>query len=262
MDATPISPEELYALMQGFPGPQRLDVRREPAFAAGSHSLPGALRRDHEAVAAWAGTLDPHRLVVAACVHGHAVSAGVAAALAARGIAARYLEGGIEGWASLGLPTAPKPETPSLWVTRARPKVDRIACPWFIRRFMDADARFLFVATADVARVAAETGGTAFDTPDAPYTHDGALCSFDAFVARHRPDDAALARLALIVRGADTDAHALHPAAAGLFAASLGLSALFTDDHAQLRAALPLYDALYSWCRDLQREAHQWTVPA
>lgn len=100
------------------------------------------------------------------------------------------------------------------------------------------------------------------DTPDAPYTHDSAKCSFDAFVERHRPDDPAPARLALIVRGADTEAHDLHKAATGLFAASLGYAALFKDDHAQLRAAMPLYDALYLWCRDLAAERHFWKMPA
>ncbi len=260
-DVPAIAPEAACAMLHAFPGPQLLDIRREEAFAKGEFSLPGALRRDPETTAAWANRLDPHRPVIVACVWGHNVSQGVAYELAARGLDARYLDGGLMGWKAMGLPTAPKPKPPSVWVTRARPKVDRIACPWLIRRFIDPDARFVFAAAADVARTAAATGGTAFDTPDAPYTHDGEKCSFDAFVERHCPHDKALARLALIVRGADTDRHDLHKAAAGLFAASLGFSSLFADDHEQLRQAMPLYDALYLWCRDLQAEQHQWTVP-
>jgi rhodanese-related sulfurtransferase len=261
-DVPAIAPEAAAAMLHAFPGPQILDIRREDAFGKGEFSLPGALRRDPETTAAWAGLLEPHRPVIAVCVWGHNVSQGVAYQLTSRGFDARYLDGGLMAWKAMGLPTAPKPKPPSLWITRARPKVDRIACPWLIRRFIDPDARFVFVPPADVARVAAETGGTAFDTPDAPYTHDGPKCSFDAFVERHRPDDPALARLALIVRGADTEAHDLHPAVAGLFAASLGYSALFHDDHAQLREVMKLYDALYLWCRDLAAERHFWKMPA
>lgn len=257
---TPVSPEDLLAMTLVFPGPQILDVRRDPAFAAAETSLPRALRRDPEAVEAWANDLEPHREVVTACVHGHQVSQGVAAALAQRGFRVRYLAGGIEGWASLGLPTAPKPGSPGVWVTRARPKIDRIACPWLIRRFIDPDARLLYVPPADVARVAQATGGTAFDVPDAPYTHEGENCSFDRFVERHRAQDHALALLARIVRGADTERPDLHAAAAGLFAMSLGLSALFeADDRAALRYGMVMYDALYLWCRDLQAETHRWS---
>ncbi len=259
MSSTPISAEDALAAMRRFPGPQILDVRKDPAFDAAATSLPGALRRDFDAVGAWAEGLEPHRAVIVACVHGHEISQSVAAALAARGFTARYLEGGIAGWAALGLPTAPKPGKPSVWVTRERPKVDRVACPWLLRRFVDPDARILYVAPGDVARVAAEAGGTAFDIPGAPYTHDGDNCSFDAFVARHRPNDPALARLATIVRGADTERPDLHLASGGLFASALGMSVLFgADDRATLRHALVLYDALYLWCRDAQDEVHRW----
>lgn len=255
----PISPEDALAAMRAFPGPQILDIRKDPAYDAATTSLPGALRRDHEAVAAWADQLEPHRPVIAFCVHGHEVSQSVAAALAARGLNATYLAGGIAEWARLGLPLAPKPTKPSVWVTRERPKVDRVACPWLLRRFVDPDARILYVAPGDVTTVAAETGGTAFDIPGAPYTHNGDECSFDAFVQRHRPNDPALARLATIVRGADTERPDLHIASGGLFAAALGMSALFgNDDRATLRHAMVLYDALYLWCRDAQQEAHHW----
>jgi len=262
MDASPVSPESLFAATLGFPGPQILDVRPDAAFATAEHALPCALRRDPGSVIAWAGTLELHRPVVACCLHGHAASQEVSAALAGRGLAAHYLEGGIEGWAALGLPLAPKPGRPSVWVTRARPKVDRVACPWLLRRFVDPDARILFVPPTEVARVAEATGGTAFDIPDAPYTHEGEGCSFDAFLTRHRPDDPALALLARIIRGADTERPDLHPAAGGLFAAALGFSALIPDDHALLRHAFPFYDALYLWCRDLQQEVHRWSPAA
>ena len=261
MMAACISPEDLYAEMRKFPGPQVIDVRRAEPYAAAATSLPGALRRDPDptSIAAWAGALEPHRDVVVACVYGHNVGETTAAALAARGLNARYLAGGIAEWANLGLPLAPKPTKPSVWVTRERPKVDRVACPWLLRRFVDPDARILYVAPADVTAVAAETGGTAFDIPGAPYTHHGENCSFDAFVQRHRPNDPALARLATIVRGADTERPDLHPASGGLFASALGMSALFgNDDRATLRHAMVLYDALYLWCRDAQQEAHRW----
>jgi rhodanese-related sulfurtransferase len=255
----PITAEELLAAMTGFPGPQILDVRREAAFAASQNSLPNALRRDPEAVSAWAEGLERHRTVVAVCVHGHNVSQDVAGALAGRGFAATYLAGGIADWEAFGFPVAPKPAKPRVFVTRERPKIDRIACPWFIRRFVDPDARFVYVPAADVARVAAESGGTAYDIPGAPYTHEGERCSFDAFVSRHRPDDPALALLAGIVRGADTERPDLHAAAPGLLAASLGLSALSAgNDGFALRHGMVLYDALYLWCRDCQAEAHRW----
>lgn len=261
MTALSITPEDLYAEMRTFPGPQVIDVRRAEPYAAATTSLPGAIRRDPDptSIAAWAGALEPHRNVVVACVYGHNVGETAAAALAARGVRARFLEGGIVGWAELGLPLVPKPANPSVWVTRERPKVDRVACPWLLRRFVDPDARILYVAPADVTAVAAETGGTAFDIPGAPYTHNGEECSFDAFVARYRPNDPAMARLATIVRGADTERPDLHSASGGLLAAALGMSALFAaDDRATLRHAMVLYDALYLWCRDAQQEAHRW----
>jgi len=256
-----ISPEDLLAASRRFPGPQILDVRNDEVYAAAATTLPGALRRDPDptSVAAWADTLEPHREVVAACAFGHHIGQTVAAALAARGFKARYLEGGIAGWAALGLPLTPKPGRPTVWVTRERPKVDRVACPWLLRRFVDPDARILYVAPGDVALVAAETGGTAFDIPGVTYTHEGEACSFDAFVRRHRPDDPALTLLATIVRGADTERADLHSASGGVLAAALGMSVLFgADDRATLRHAMMLYDALYLWCRDAQQEAHRW----
>ena len=257
--AVPMSAERLLAAMAGFPGPQILDVRREAVFAAATTSLPGAIRRDPEAIESWITTLEPHRPVVAVCVWGHNVSQGVASALARSGLDAFHLAGGIAGWEGLGFPLPPKPGAPAVFVTRERPEIDRIACPWFIRRFVDADARFVYAPAPDVARIAEETGGTAFDIPGAPYTHEGERCSFDAFVARHRPDDPALALLAEIVRGADTEKPDLHASAPGLLALSLGLSALAgSTDALALRHGMVMYDALYLWARDCQAEQHRW----
>jgi hypothetical protein len=135
------------------------------------------------------------------------------------------------------------------WVTREHPKIDRIACPWLVLRFVDRDAEFLYVPANDVMRVAKEAGATPYDVPDVELGHVGERCSFDAFLAKHRLDDPALAKLAAIVRGADTGRLDLTPQSAGLHAISLGLSRNFPDDHEMLRHGLVLYDALYAWCR-------------
>jgi hypothetical protein len=148
------------------------------------------------------------------------------------------------------------------WITRERPKIDRIACPWLIRRFIEADAEFIYVPTEQVFRVAAETGAMPYDIPGAePFSHHGELCSFDAFITHYSLTDPALARLAIIVRGADTARPDLASQAAGLHAISLGLSANIPDDHAMLEQGMVVYDALYTWCRDLQHEVHNWTPP-
>ncbi len=137
------------------------------------------------------------------------------------------------------------------WVTRERPKVDRIACPWLIRRFVDPEAQFLFVPRDEVASVAEREGATPFDVPGAELGHHDDECSFDAIVRRYglAERDPALARLARIVRGADTAAQDLTPESRGLLAIAQGFSAAFADDHDQLLAELPVYDALYAWCR-------------
>lgn len=144
------------------------------------------------------------------------------------------------------------------WITRERPKIDRIACPWLIRRFIDPDAEFLFVPASDVLRVAGETGATPYDIPGVEMTHVGELCSFDAFIARHALHEPALQQLATIVRGADTSRLDLAPQSAGLYAVSLGLSQVFKDDHEMLRHGMVMYDALYAWCKACQAETHNW----
>ena len=144
------------------------------------------------------------------------------------------------------------------WVTRERPKIDRLACPWLITRFIDPDAAFLYVPPAEVAATAAKTGAIAYDVPGVKFSHVGEQCSFDAFLAEYRLEEPALHYLATIVRGADTARLDLTPQSSGLFAISLGLSSVFADDHAMLRWAMTMYDALYAWCRDHQGETHAW----
>jgi len=147
------------------------------------------------------------------------------------------------------------------WVTRERPKIDRIACPWLIKRFIDQDPEFLYVPPAQVLEVARSTGAVPYDVPDVELSHVGELCSFDAFLNKYRLDDPALQHLARIVRGADTSRHDLTAQSGGLFAISLGLSANFPDDHEMLDHGMVIYDALYRWCRDLQSETHNWPGP-
>jgi hypothetical protein len=144
------------------------------------------------------------------------------------------------------------------WVTRERPKIDRIACPWLIARFIDKAPEFLYVPAQQVLKVAAETGAVPYDIPGVEMTHDGELCSFDMFIRKHALKDPALDQLALIVRGADTSRLDLTPQSAGLYAISLGLSHCYTDDHEMLRHGLVMYDALYAWCQSCQAETHNW----
>jgi hypothetical protein len=144
------------------------------------------------------------------------------------------------------------------WVTRERPKIDRIACPWLVARFIDAQPEFLYVPSDRVLAVAEETGAIPYDVPGVELSHVGDRCSFDAFLAKYGLDDPALHHLAVIVRGADTSRLDLTPQSAGLFAISLGLSANFADDHEMLGHGMVLYDALYAWCRDRQGETHNW----
>jgi hypothetical protein len=149
-------------------------------------------------------------------------------------------------------------EQPSRWITRARPKIDRIACPWLIRRFIDPRAQFFYVPTDQVFTQAQRLQAVPYDIPGAPIEHDGKRCSFDTLLAAFDLHDGALEVLARIVRGADTDRHELAPQCRGLLAVSLGMSVLHQDDHAMLEATLPVYDALYAWCRNAQHETHSW----
>jgi rhodanese-related sulfurtransferase len=259
-----ISPRDLYAAVGTASAPCVFDVRSSAAFDAGDRIVVSALRRVPGEVGEWGRGLSTGRRVVVYCAHGHEVSQEIASTLRSSGIDARYLEGGIAGWAELGLPLRNKRVAGAgKWVTRERPKIDRIACPWLIRRFIEPEALFLFEPTERVFDVARETSATAYDIPGAePFSHDGELCSFDAFLKVYAIKDPALDVLALIVRGADTARLELTPQSAGLLALSLGLSANFADDHLMLEHGMTMYDAFYAWCRSCQDQTHNWTPRA
>ena len=255
-----ISAASLYARLGTAAAPVLIDVRRAGAFDADERMLIAAVRRDPADVAQWAAHLRVDKTVVVYCAHGQEVSQQTAVALRGIGLDARYLEGGIGAWAERGLPLRKKVAAGAQgWVTRERPKIDRIACPWLIRRFIDTEAKFLYVPTERVFETAKVTGATAYDIPGAePFSHDGELCSFDLFLRVYGIEDPALNDLAVIVRGADTSRPELAPQAPGLLALSLGLSANFANDHDMLEQGLVMYDAFYAWCRSCQDEKHNW----
>jgi hypothetical protein len=144
------------------------------------------------------------------------------------------------------------------WITRERPKIDRIACPWLIQKFIDPQAEFLYVPSADVMSTAKETGAIPYDVPGVELTHEGPLCSFDAFIKKYELKDPALRHLADIVRAADTDTLEKSPQAPGLLAITLGLSSNIKDDHEMLKFGMVIYDSLYSWCQNSTYERHGW----
>jgi rhodanese-related sulfurtransferase len=252
-----ITPAQAMRLIGTPEAPVILDVRLPEDVAALPRVVPTARRQAHDRIAETAGP--PGRAIVV-CARGRKLSEGAAAVLRASGWQAEVLEGGTEAWATSGLPMVPVEALPEgrLWVTRHRPKIDRIACPWLIRRFIDPGARFLFVAPGEVPGVADRFGAVPYDIEGVRFSHRGPLCSFDALIADFGLAHPALDRLALVVRGADTDAHDLAPQAAGLLAMSVGLSRMFRDDLAQLDAGMTLYDALYRWARDGFDEGHDW----
>jgi len=259
-----ISASNLYRWLGTAAAPPLIDVRRGPVFEADEWIIAGAVHCPPEEIERWGREIAPGSPIVVYCAHGREASQGAAASLHEVGTAARYLEGGIAAWAEAKLPRRRKlAQSSASWVTRERPKIDRIACPWLIRRFIDPQASFLYVPTEQVFDVAKSTGAVAYDIPGAePFSHDGELCSFDAFLKVYGISDPALDVLALIVRGADTARLELAPQSPGLLALSLGLSANFLDDHAMLEHGMVMYDAFYAWCRDRQGETHNWTPPA
>lgn len=255
-----ISPLQLSRLIGTSDAPTLIDVRTDDDFATDPRLLPCAFRLPHGSIADAAGRIGPAGAVTI-CQHGKKLSEGAAALLRVLGHKAEGLEGGWLAAVAAGLPALPAdrlPARPSLWVTRQRPKVDRIACPWLIRRFIDPDARFLFVAPTEVGAVAERFGALPFDIEGVELSHRGDLCSFDAILDDFGLRTEALDRLATVIRGADTDRHDLAPQAAGLLALSVGLSRMHKDDLAQLEAGMALYDALYRWARDGFAEGHDW----
>jgi rhodanese-related sulfurtransferase len=263
---TTISVEKLGRLIGRPDCPHLIDVRTDEDIAADPRLIPGAVRRAQDSLPYWTPQLRGGKAVVV-CQKGLKLSEGVAAWLRYEGVQAEVLEGGSLAWAAAGLPSVPiaklpRPDTSgrTVWVTRSRPKIDRIACPWLIRRFVDRNAVFLFVSPSEVPGVAERFGATPFDIEGESvfWTHRGEACTFDVMVTEFGLSSAPLDRLATIVRGADTARPDLAPECAGLLAASLGLSRMYADDLAQLQAGLGLYDAFFRWCRDATAETHNW----
>jgi rhodanese-related sulfurtransferase len=259
-----ISVEKLARLVGTPSAPAIVDVRTEEDFSADPRLIPASVRHSHGEPWRWAGEI-PRRSAVVVCQKGKKLSHGAAAWLRHQGIEAESLDGGYEAWLAGGQPVLRTETLPprdamgrTIWVTRERPKIDRIACPWLIKRFVDPAAVFLFVAPAEVQAVAERFGGAPFDIEGVFFSHRGEKCSFDTMLEEFGLKTEPLSRLATIVRGADTARPDLAPEAPGLLAASLGLSRMYPDDLQQLQAGLTLYDAFYRWCRDATDETHNW----
>jgi rhodanese-related sulfurtransferase len=257
-----ISADKLLRLLGTPLCPALIDVRGDDDYGTGHRLIPGSVRRPHVDTASWAGEF-AGRTAIVICGDGGRFGHGVAAWLRHAGIPAEVLEDGFAGWVEAGLPLLNAEKMPprdregrTVWVTRSRPKVDRIACAWLIRRFVDPRAVFLFLTAAEVAGVAEQFAAAPFDIEDVFWGHRGATCTFDVMVQEFGLTTEPLLRLATIVRGADTGRMDLAPQAAGLVAASLGLSRMYADDLAQLEAGMGLYDAFYRWCRDATEELH------
>ncbi|PZW45072.1 hypothetical protein C8P66_11288 [Humitalea rosea] len=244
--------------------PVLLDVRAEDDRAIDPRLLPASRCRDHATVAEWAPNY-AGRAVVVACQHGMRISEGVAAALCQAGASATVLEGGFQAWDDAGGPLVRPDHMPprdtwgrTLWVTQAEPKIDRVACPWLIRRFVDPEAVFLFLAPAEVEQVARRFGATPFDIEGVFWGHRGRDCTFDTMLDEFGLESETLERMADIVRRAGSGSFDEVPEAAGLLAASLGFSRMYRDDLSQLDAAISLYDAFYRWSRDVVRAVPAW----
>ncbi len=246
--------------------PVLIDLRIDEDFDADPRSIPGAFRYPFAKVEALTNDLQDKHVVVI-CYKGKKISQGAVALLREGGVNAESLEGGTVAWeqagntlVSLGDLTNRNTAGRTLWVTRHRPKIDRIACPWLIKRFVDPNALFMYVEPAEVTNVADKFNAAPFDVEGVFYTHRGEGCTFDTMLDEFGLDTEPLRHMATIIRGADTDRHELAPQSAGLLAASLGFSRMYKDDLQQLEASLPLYDALYRWCRDATQEKHDWPM--
>lgn len=246
--------------------PMIFDVCRCQDYDAEQRLIPGARWRDHQRVADWAHEIPSGQRVLTVCVKGFKVSQAAAAELRSRGFDAAALEGGNLGWQKAGLPTVTKrlgignrEARATRWVTRVRPKIDRIACPWLIARFLDPAAKFFYVMPEQVVLAAQELDAIPFDVPDVELTHRGDNTSFDALIEDFGLRDAALDRVARVVRGADMARMDLAPEAAGLLAVSLGISQICgPEDHQALTRGFAVYDALYAWAKFAAGETHNW----
>ncbi len=251
-----ITPAQLMRLIGTPASPVLVDVCIDSDFVDDPYLIPTAKRYAYNDINGLTHDLNSRDTVVI-CQKGKKLSHGVAAQLRVAGINAQVLQGGNRAWRDAKLPRVPADAIPGpLWVTRHRPKIDRIACPWLIRRFVDPDARFLFVPPAEVMAVADRFDATPFDIEDGFWVHRGNQCTFDTMIAEFGLSHPALDALATVVRAADTDRHDLAPQAAGLLAVSVGLSRMYRDDTQQLEAGMGIYDALYRWARDGQDETH------
>ncbi len=244
--------------------PVLIDVCIDKDFNDDPRLIPGAFRHPFSKITDLTHSLLDQRTVII-CQKGKKLSAGAAAILRTQGVNAEYLEGGNFAWRDAELPFLPATALPArdqtgsmLFVTRHRPKIDRIACPWLIRRFVDPTAQFLFVAPAEVESVAEKFNATPFDIEGVHWSHRGEKCTFDTMIEEWNLRTTALDKVADIVRGADTNRHDLTPEAAGLMAISIGLSRMYRNDLKQLEAGMSIYDALYRWARDAQDETHDW----
>lgn len=241
-----------------------IDVRIDADFDDDPYLIPSSFRCPHDRIADLSNQLQGNEVLVV-CQQGLKLSHGAAALLRSDGVDAQVLEGGMFAWRDAAFPRLNPAVLPATrtgqntWITRHRPKVDRIACAWLIRRFIASNARFLFVPPSEVDSVAEKFGATAFDTVNAPWSHEGELCTFDVMVRGFGLQTPALEQMATIIRAADTDRHDLAPQAAGLLAISVGLSRAHKSDLDQLDAAMIVYDALYRWARDGQGEKHAWS---
>jgi rhodanese-related sulfurtransferase len=260
---TSISIDKLARLIGTANTPALIDVRTEEDFAADARLIPGAARRNPHEATDW-GKDFAGRSAIVVGRHGKQLAQGAAAWLRHVGVKAEVLEGGFEAWKAARLPLVPTSKLPpvdtqgrTVWVTRARPKIDRIACPWLIRRFVDPNAVFLYVAPSEVAAVGKRFHAAPFDIDNAFFGHRGERCTFDVMVEEFPLATPPLLRLATIVRAADTGRLDLCPEAPGLLAASLGLSRMYDHDLQQLEAGITLYDAFYRWCRDATGETHE-----
>ena len=237
--------------------PVIVDISIDPDFADDPFLIPGSFRHPHTDLDGLLARLDGRACIIT-CQKGIKLSQGLTSRLRGRGIDAQFLQGGMYGWRdTAGAPRIPHAALPvtNLWVTRHRPKIDRIACPWLIRRFVDATSEFMFVAPEWVRGAADRYNATPFDVPDVAFSHVGARCTFDAMLDAFDLRTDALDLMAQVIRAADTGAND-NPQAAGLLAISVGLSRMYRDDHTQLDAAMPIYDALYRWARDGSGETH------
>ncbi len=259
-----ISIDKLARLVGTPKCPMLVDVRPQDDFESDPYLIPSAVHCPSDSLEDWTKA-DGSLSAIAICQNGASLSQGAAALLRHQGVPTEVLEGGLQAWKQAGLPLVPFAKLPrvdsrgrTVWVTRTRPKIDRIACPWLIRRFVDPHAVFLFVAPSDVVAVAERFGGVPFDIENVFWSHRGDTCTFDTMVEEFGLSSPPLLRLANIVRGADTAHLELSPEAPGLLAASLGLSRMYADDLQQLEAGMLLYDAFYRWCRDAIDETHNW----